>query len=180
MFVRLSMPIRLAPLVLAVFLTGCGPGRNEFPPVCPAPTFLQYLSDLTRYRPDSAGRDLTDLVLRARLTGLQGSCKDGSRQTLETTVSLTMELTRGPAMQGRIVQVPVFVAVTEGDRILNKEVFAVDFEFPPNLDRAAVGTPVLTLNLPVSPEKSGAAYGIIAGFQLTPDELAYNRQRQGR
>jgi hypothetical protein len=29
---------------------------------------------------------------------------------------------------------------------------------------------------PVSPTKSGAAYTVLAGFQLTPDELAYNRR----
>jgi hypothetical protein len=37
----------------------------------------------------------------------------------------------------------------------------------------------IDLALPVSPAKSGAAYGIIAGFQLSPDELAVNRRAGG-
>ena len=37
----------------------------------------------------------------------------------------------------------------------------------------------IDLDLPVSPAKSGAAYGVIAGFQLSPDELAVNRQAGG-
>jgi hypothetical protein len=37
----------------------------------------------------------------------------------------------------------------------------------------------INLSLPVSPEKSGNAYGVIAGFQLSPDELNLNRRSGG-
>jgi hypothetical protein len=58
-------------------------------------------------------------------------------------------------------------------------VFQVHLTFPPNVERITITSPPLDLALPVSPEKNGAAYQVIAGFQLTPDELAANRHGTG-
>ena len=82
-------------------------------------------------------------------------------------------------MQGREADVPVFLAVTEGDTIRDKKVFPVHVVFPPNVDRLAMNSGDIDLGLPVSPQKSGNAYAVIAGFQLTPDELATNRKGGG-
>ncbi|MGE0224399.1 MAG: hypothetical protein AB7F35_02155 [Acetobacteraceae bacterium] len=174
-----SLP-RLLPVLLLPLLFGCGPGRNEFAPVCPNPIFLRELSDLTRYRPGSAGRDLTDLVLQAKLTSLRGECRPGSRTgTLDTTITVTMEVARGPAMLDPNTELPVFVAVTEGEEILNKQIYPVQVTFPSALGRVNVATPPLELTLPVGANRSGAAYGIIVGFQLTPEERETNRHRSG-
>ncbi len=172
---------RLLPaLLVPLLLVSCGPARNEFPPICPSPAFLRELSDLTRYRPGSNGRDLTDLVVQARLASLQGQCEEGSNKNeLKTTVTVAVEMVRGPAMQGRQVMVPIFIAVTEGETVITKEVYATAFEFPSNVDRVAIATPPVQLVLPVSPQKSGAAYGIIVGFQLSPEERDLNRHRAG-
>ncbi len=174
---RLAVP-RLALLaILLPALAACGPRTNEFPPACPNPAFLRDLSDLVRYRPASTGRDLTDLVVRARLTALRGKCEAGSPTVLDTAIEVNMELFRGPAMVGRKVEIPIFLAVVDGDTIVNKQIFPVIFEFPSNVDRATITTPPVAMGLPITPQKSGAAYGIIAGFQLTPEELAINRRR---
>jgi hypothetical protein len=82
------------------------------------------------------------------------------------------ELSRGPAMTANQVTVPVYVAVTEGDRILDKHVYTLSAKFPSNVDRVTVSTPEVFMVLPVSQTKSAAAYSILAGFQLTADELA--------
>jgi hypothetical protein len=170
----------LLPVLLLPLLFGCGPGRNEFAPVCPNPVFLRELSDLTRYRPDSQGRDLTDLVLSARLSAVRGECAEGATsRSLDTTITVTVELVRGPAMRGRVDEVPVFVALNDGDDILNKQIYPVQFEFPSTMERIAITTPLIQLTVPVSPQKSGAAYAIILGFQLTPEEREVNRHRSG-
>ena len=82
-------------------------------------------------------------------------------------------------MQGRDADVPVFLAVTEGDTVRDKKVFQLHLSFPPNVDRLTITSPDIDLDLPVSSEKSGAAYSVISGFQLTPDELAANRGAGG-
>ena len=42
-----------------------------------------------------------------------------------------------------------------------------------------MSSPDIDMGLPVTPSVTGASYGIIAGFQLTPDELANNRAASG-
>ncbi len=170
---------RLAVLALLLpILAACGPKTNEFAPACPNPSFLRDLSDLIRYRPNSPGRDLTDVEVRARLTGLTGECQPGSVPgMLDTTLVVTMEVMRGPAQTGRSLFVPVFVAIIDGEEVVNKQVWQVEVTFPSNVDRLDIATQPIVLGLPVTRSKSGAAYGIIAGFQLSPEERENNRRR---
>jgi hypothetical protein len=171
---RFCLPALLLPLV------GCGPGRNDFAPLCPSVRLIPALADLTRNAGPGPTHDLTDLILQARVTAVNGQCKaGGDKSILPATVVVTISIQRGPAMQGREADVPVFLAVTEGDTIEDKKVFPVHVVFPPNVDRLVMNSGDIDLNLPVSPEKSGNAYGIIAGFQLTPDELNANRRAGG-
>jgi hypothetical protein len=119
-------------------------------------------------------------VLHARIVGVNGSCREGDTKTeLATAVNVLVELTRGPAMEGREADVPVFLAVTEGDAILDKHVYLMHATFPSNVDRVTLGTGEIDLTLPVSPTKTGAAYTILAGFQLTPDQLERSRRNRG-
>jgi hypothetical protein len=68
--------------------------------------------------------------------------------------------------------------VTQGETVLDKQVFPVHISFPPNVDRLTMTSPEIAMALPVTSGLSGASYGIIAGFQLSPDELAANRHEQ--
>jgi hypothetical protein len=180
---RAALPVPLvAPLLAALLplLTDCGPARNQFAPACPRPSFLGDAADLDIYRPGTAPggpHDLTDLVLHARIAGVNGNCKEGDTKTqLATAANILIELTRGPAMQGQETDVPVFLAVTEGDTILDKHVYLVHATFPSNVDRMTLGTGEIDMILPITPTKSGAVYTILAGFQLTPDQLAQSRR----
>ena len=75
-------------------------------------------------------------MLHARIVDIQGSCREGDKKTqLAVTVNVGVELTRGPAMAGREIEVPVFVAVTDGDTILDKRTLRDAVAFPPNVDR---------------------------------------------
>ncbi len=171
---RFCLPALLLPLF------GCGPGRNDFAPVCPTARLIPALADLTRYAGPGPAHDLTDLILQARVTAVQGKCQAGGDKSTElATVDVTISVQRGPAMQGREAEVPVFLAVSEGDTIRDKQVFPVHVVFPPNVDRLTMNSGDISLNLPVSAEKSGNAYRVIAGFQLSPEELKANRRPGG-
>ncbi len=163
-------PRAILMAVLLPLLADCGPARDQFAPPCPGGVILGDAADLDIYRP--GGRDLTDLVLHAKVIGMQGQCQQGDRKNqLAVTVNVGVELTRGPAMVGRQADVPVFVAVTQGDTILDKRVFVMRAEFPSNIDRVTLSPGTVSLVLPVTPTKSGAAYTIVAGFQVAPDQL---------
>ena len=170
--------------VLLPLLADCGPSRNQFAPQCPGRAILSDAADLEIWRPSgTAGSapDLTDLILYGRIIGMQGTCKEGDRKNqLAVTVSVGVELTRGPAMPGREIDVPVFVAVTEGDTILDKRTYTMRATFPSNVDRVTLTPGEVNLVLPVSAGKSGVAYTILAGFQLTPEQMSQGRRIRGR
>lgn len=168
--VRATLTASLLPL-----LAECGPARNEFAPVCPNQAILGDASNINLYRPSAtqgAARDLTDLVVSGRIVSIHGTCKPGANnRQLAVAVAVNVELTRGPAMQGNGVTVPVFVAVIESDTVLDKHGYLMHATFPSNVDRVTMTPGELDLTLPVSGSKSGAAYTLLAGFQLTPDQL---------
>jgi hypothetical protein len=167
---RAALLTALLPL-----LANCGPARNEFAPACPGRVILGDAADLDIYRQGSspgAAYDLTDLVLHGRIVGMQGTCKEGDKKSqLAVTVSVGIELTRGPAMPGRETEVLVFVAVTDGDTILDKRTTAMRAVFPSNIDRVTLTPGEVSMVLPVTASKSGAAYTIVAGFQRTADQF---------
>ena len=166
-----------ALLPVALLATGCGSGES-FAPACPGAAIVRDAADLTRYR--GAGRDLTDAVLDARITGLGGSCRSDGAGFVSTAVSVGIELTRGPAAPGRQAELAYFVAVLDGEQILDKQVFNLRAEFPPNNDRLRLTGDNVVLRLPVTGTKAADAYRIQVGFQLTPPELEVNRQRGQR
>lgn len=155
-------------------LAACNSSEG-FAPVCPQLALLRDGGDLTRFAGN--GRDITDLVLDAHLTAVPANCKylDRSSTKVQATLSVMMSLGRGPAMRGRAIDVPYFIAVTESDRVLDRQGYALRAEFPANADRITARSDPVTLDFPVSREKSAAAYQIWVSFQLTPEELAYNR-----
>lgn len=171
---RLSIPL------LALLASCSGPDVNTFAPACPRAAILADAADVMRYR-DGGGRDLTDLVLAGHILGVSGKCSPGdSSRQLATSLQVNFELTRGPAMREREVDVTIFVAVSEGDDILDKKLFPVHAVFPSNIDTVRLTTDAIPLELPISKDKSGAAYALTVGFQLTPDELDQNRSRAAR
>lgn len=183
---RLSPPLRDAWLRIFIVgalpslaLAGCGGGTEDaFAPACPGAAIVRDAADLSRFR--GGAHDLVDTVLAGRITGINGNCKRDGADTVVTTVQVGIELTRGPAAPGREARVAYFVAVLDGERILDKQAFPLRAEFPANTDRLRLAGDDVELRLPVRPDKTAAAYRIQVGFQLTPEELEYNRQRAQR
>ena len=173
-----AIPPVLPYIALAALLTACGDGTagERFPPPCPTAGIVRDTADLVRYR--GAGRDITDQVLTARLTGLQGSCRRDGPDVVVTTVVPGIDLTRGPAATGRTTNVQYFVAVLDGERILDKQIFTLTAEFPGNADRLRLQGDEVELRLPVTRARSAAVYRVQVGFQLTATELELNRTRR--
>lgn len=183
MALRFSLPRFLWPCALLApalsSLAGCA-GTSSFPPACPEVAIDRDLRSLTHYRPGrtSETEDLSDLVLDARIASFSGSCSPGDEGQLATTIAVTVELTRGPAARGHTESLPLFLAVVRGDAILDKQVYPLLASFPPNTDRVRLTSSPITLSLPVGPDKNGSVYQVWIGFQLTPQELALNRERE--
>ena len=171
-----------ALLIAAVvpLLAECGPARNQFAPICPNQGILGDAANLIVYRPSAnqgPSRDLTDLIVSARIVQIHGSCQPGAKNRLAVAVSVNVEMTRGPALPGNGVTVPIFVAVAQGDNILDKHTYLMHATFPSNVDRVTLTPGELDLSLPITSSRTGAAYTLLAGFQLTPEQLQQGQQR---
>ncbi len=173
---RAARPLALPALAGLLALAGCNSDPNRFPPTCPATAILADAADLTRF--DGRGQDLTDMVIDGKITGLAGRCREnGDGRSLQTTVTVSLDLSRGPAARSRTEPVGYFVAVTRGDTILDKRTFELRVAFPPNTDLVHVSGEPVQLALPTPTGVTGATYRILIGFQLSPEELALNRRR---
>ena len=174
-FPKLCLPALLGTVLLA----GCGGGEPRFPPSCEATLDLRPdAADVTRYRP--GGRDLTDLALDARITGIPAKCSMPDQKTVVTTISVNFAVTRGPAARGRDAVLPYFVGVTRNGQVLDEQDYQVQVVFPSNIDTVAIGSQPITLRLPVGDQTKAADYTISVAFRLSPEELAANRARELR
>ena len=170
--------LALAAVSTLPFLAGCGGSGDDFAPACPKPVILRDAGDLQRFRGN--GHDFLDTALQGRITSITGSCKPDSAGLVAATVNVGMELTRGPASTGRTSDVSFFVAVSRGDKVLDKQVYTIQAVFPENTDRVRLSGDSVDLLLPVSKGVGADAYQVTVGFQLSPAELAFNRQGRVR
>ena len=143
------------------------------PPPCPVVVVDKEGRRLTRF--EGIGRDLTDVVFEASIRNFDSSCGYDD-DTVEAAVRLIFAINRGPADTTRQAQFRYIVAITDRQRnILTREEFDLRAEFPGNR------TEVLLIDeidhtIPLAEGKIGSDYVIYVAFDLTRDELDYNRR----
>jgi hypothetical protein len=151
---------------------------------CPRIAILAEGADLSRFRPGATRGDLTALVADARIAGFDATCDyaDRARTALNVRVTPRFEAERGPAAEGRTLDLPWFVALTDAadSAVLDRQGFATRVTFGPNVARTNVTGQTARLSLPLGEGRSAAGYTIRLSLQLTPEELALNRARGPR
>ena len=176
-----AQSLTLGLLLGSMALAGCSPARMEDLLVtCPSLLLPADVADLTRYAP-GAQPDLSTTELDARITAVDGNCRRGRRdRSVEATVSLRMQVDRGPAAPGRAAQIPWFVAIVDGDQVLSRSRFVLPVTFAANTTRASVQTNSVEVSFPVREGARVQDMRIMVGFALSPEEVALNRRRGPR
>ena len=173
---RLAAPrLLLASLIGAAAVAGCE-SADQFPPICPSLALLKDAADLQRFA--GGGRDISELVVQARLTAVPATCTRADATHVRARLQVAMDLTRGPAAQGGRLEVPYFVGVTEGAQVRDEQDYQIKADFPSNIDQVQVTGDPIDLLLPITRTKTAAAYQIFVGFRLSPAELANNRAQK--
>jgi hypothetical protein len=170
-------------LLAGLALAGCGgPQLDDLLVPCPDLVLPADVADLTRYRP-GAPPDLSSLVLDARITAIEGSCRRGrGNQSVDSTLSVRIQMDRGPAAETRAVQLPWFIALLDArtNQVVSRQSFVMNGQFAVNTTRANVTSQPVAINFPVTAERRVQDYRVLVGFQLTEDEVALNRRRGPR
>lgn len=169
-----ALPLLLSAMLGTATVAGCE-SAEQFPPICPSLALLKDAADLQRFA--GGGRDISELVVQARLTAVPATCTRADLTHVRASLQVAMDLTRGPAAQGGTLEVPYFVGVTEGGRVLDEQDYRIAARFPSNIDQVQVTGDTIDLLLPITREKTAAAYQIFIGFRLSPEDLAANRAR---
>lgn len=180
----------LVPLVSVAFLPvgGCDTINGWFNgqpqitldpgPVCPATGVLSDAASVTKLRPGTptAMTRPADIAFEAVMSQARLDCNyDRNANTLTVSVKFAIKASRGPALSGADPQLPFFVAIIDADNnVLVKNVY--------NSEPQMSGRPAATYTesvsnfpVPLAMDRRPSDYEILTGFQLTPDELAYNR-----
>lgn len=178
--------LRLVALGVAVLtLAGCSSIASPFKsnaerPACPDIAILADAARVIQFRP-GPGRDLTDVEAQGLLQDVRGGCQlkkasDGRRTLLiELTPMVAAEL--GPADTDRKATFDYFVGIGRAGspELANKQVFRTSLDFPQNVSQLARFDEAVEIAVPLAAEETGRNWRIVLGFQLTPEQLEYNR-----
>src|SRR5579885_1742294 len=182
-------PVRIIPLLaIACALSGCetlglsdltpNPNLVDTGPICPATAVLSDAVSVTKLKPGTPPGQLNPMAVAfsAEMSQAKLVCnynRDQNRLTVD--INFGIKATRGPAAAGADPQLSFFVAVVDEDNnIVSKGIY----NSPPQMDGRTTNTYTQSVDnfpVPLGMDKRPGDFEILTGFQLTPDELAYNR-----
>lgn len=167
---------------LCLLVAACGVFEKDQVYACPAVFILQDAQNLTRFKP-GPGRDITDIQFEAEIFNFRGACDyDEDDDLWEVDVELLVQISveRGPANRGRDIDFVYFVVLPDFEgKPGGKRIFPVKGQFEEGRTRLVYQDDV-ELNIPLKNPNDGGRTEIVFGFQLTPDELKFNRARRQR
>lgn len=155
-------------------LLGNDPRPNAGP--CPVMAVLYDSARLVQFN-DPAQERYANIEYTGEMRGVRGLCRYAGEDPITLSMDIDMAFGRGPAATSEQRTYRYWVAVTRRGRApIEKEYFDVDVRFPSG---EAVVTHTEQIEQIVIPRAtattSGENFEILVGFDLTPQQLAFNR-----
>jgi hypothetical protein len=164
---------RLAALGALMLLLGCSQKIS----ICPVPAILADTQSVTIFRPGTTP-DLANELFTVSLLNATGDCTYNTRSNLvHATLDLTFRATRAPTKESATYTVPYFVVVHENAKIFQKRIYRLRFTFAPGATVVTIKQSPDEIALHVSNGKLPWNYQEMAGFQMTPAQIEYNKTR---
>jgi hypothetical protein len=171
---RILAPVLLASMLL---LTACSREKPEA--ACPRGIIPADSASITRFR-DGPGRDLTDIVAEGEIANILLQCKY-DKKSVTVDLQIAMIGDRGPADRSRVAEFDYWVAILDPQQnIVTKQPGKVRFEFKDNRTRMGLVLSEFEPYIPLADLKTATEYQILVGFQLSADDLAWNRSQKTR
>lgn len=182
---------RLLPaLVLLATLTGCGMSEQlsnslfgtptqkdiERMPDCPQ---TGVLADAT-FIPIFTGNGINDVAVIGKLGGITGGCDFDKPGIAAMDIKITFLARKvKPELDIKKQPFPYFIAILSPDQqILQRQNFSTKVDF----DNTGYGVAVEEheLKVPVPSREEAEAYKVVVGYELSPDQLTYNRKKEDK
>ncbi len=180
----LATALRQCVLLAGALITvGCATANA---PVvqCPVTRVLEDPAQLTRFK-SGAGRDITDIEFDAAFAEIGGTCEINDDE-IDVELKVLIVANRGTANVSRQATFPFFIAVVDQDRNVLihdgkalRRRFEGTVDFPGNQSQVTYADE-FELTIPTSSGQRASDFLIFFGFELSPEELEYNRTRRRR
>ncbi|WP_440957670.1 hypothetical protein ACFELO_10250 [Oceanicaulis sp. LC35] len=177
---RLSV---LSLSVAALALAGCSTVRDTLsepdpnPGPCPNALALYDAHRLVEIHGENPV--FSNVGFTGEILNIASNCRytDRNASPIEMEMAVRLAFGRGPAAQGQTKTYDLFVAVTRTDRaVIDRQVFPITVTFEPGEERVEVIEEFPSIELPrVSPTTSGVNYEVLLGFELTDEQIEFNR-----
>lgn len=151
-----------------------GEGAERNPGPCPR-AFALY--DASRY---IEFKDNVESYANVGFTGevdrVRSLCRYVGERPINADLELEFSFGRGPAAESTSNTYEYFVAVTRKNiGVINKQTFPLRVDFPEGADRVKITDTIDRIIIPRAEETtSGENFEIIVGFNVTPEQRAFN------
>lgn len=151
-------------------------GRNNEPNVGPCP-FVRVLYDASRFVRLDGPELYSNVGFTGEITNVTATCRYVGAQPIAVALNMDFAFGKGPKAAGDRVDAVYWVAVTRRDIApLARERFPISATFPAGAARVGVSDTVGQIVIPrANADISGSNFEILVGFELPPEQLAFNR-----
>jgi hypothetical protein len=163
-----AVAVAAAPLAGCTWFGSTKEGLN-CPPIVQAPN----ADTIAFFRP-GGGHDAKDVLAGGKIFKIDSTC---ARERVGVAINFELQFyVQRVFPQTKSVTLPYFVAVVDpGQHVLSEQGFQVALDFS-GADYYRESKPEkITIHLPVTDPSQAGAFTIVVGFQLTPDQMAFNR-----
>ena len=162
----------LLTLGAALTLVSCNQRSSEVVTVmnCPAVGAVAHMTTLTKF--SGLAKTNNQVIFDAYLNNLDYECND--QDSVNTTISFTINAKRGPAMQSDVQTIRYFVVVVRDNYLVTaKQTYTTQIRWAPGQETAGVRETILQ-QFDNAQTLRRYDYEVLVGFELEPDELQFN------
>ena len=162
-----------AALVVGSAAHAAESGRNV-DQTCPRIVILGDADHSTSF--DGSGRDVTDVVYKAKIASVDGDCRHKGEHQVNITVTATVTAEQGLAAKGNEISIPLFAAVIDPEElVVTKEQATATVKFERGTRTGQAVAEFKTIKLELSEDTVGEDLEVLVGLQLDKDQLDYLR-----
>lgn len=180
--VKRFVPARLVPASLGLsamlLASGCAAveALDTTPNVGPCPV-VGVLYDASRLVEIHGSERHENVGFTGSVEGVKSFCRYKGGDPITMDLDISFAFGKGPKAESSSKSYPVFVTVTRRDRsVLAKETFTMNVNFPAGKDIVRLTENIPGIVIPRANDTvSGTNFEVIVGFDLTPEQIAYNR-----
>ena len=164
----------------ALALSACG-GNDVAQGLCPATGVLSDATKIIQFAPGAA-EEIGNVIVAGEILNTSSGCVyRESGVTAGVGITIRMQTGQAGAKARQVTyKLTYFVALTDAnDRVLEKTFYQATLRLRNDTVSETLET-VDDIRIGLSEGQSGADFRVIVGFQLTPQQLAYNRKQKKR